>query len=46
MSTGVGGAENMGLLDMGSTWLRFCFKLKKNLWSAVAKPVLIELAPH
>lgn len=36
-----------GLLDMGLTWLSFCFTLKKNhLWSAVAKPVLIELALH
>lgn len=37
------------LLDMGLTWLSFCFtskKKKKNLWSAVAKPVLIELALH
>lgn len=39
-----------GLLDTGLTWLSFCFTLQKkkrnNLWSAVAKPVLIELALH
>lgn len=33
------------LLDMGLTWLNFLFYVKKrNLWSAVAKPVSIEFA--